>query len=67
MNIDIRHRTAESGWDPTATLAVIVAAIVSVWVLAICAAIMHDRTVHIVVEFKTPPVTVIPQDGGSER
>lgn len=67
MNIDIRHRTAESGWDPAAMLAVIVAAIVTFWVLAICAAIMHDKTVHIVVEFKTPPVTVMQQDGGAER
>lgn len=66
MNIDIRHRT-ESGGDPAAMLAVIVAAIVTFWVFAICAAIMHDKTVHIVVEFKTPPVTVVPHDGGAER
>ena len=67
MDIDIRHRKVDSGWDPAATLAVIVAAIVTFWVLAICAAIAHDKTVHVVVEFKTPPVTVMPQDGGAER
>jgi uncharacterized membrane protein len=67
MNIDIRHRTTESGWDPAATLAVIVAALVTFWVLAVCAAIMHDKTVHVVIEFKTHPVTVMTQDGGAGR
>ena len=66
MDIDIRHRAVESGRD-SRWPAAIAAAVVTLWVLLICAAITHDRTVHVVVEFETPPVTVMPQDGGAER